>query len=149
MTAIAGTFADFKLVKTRSCAQLVIEVPIEQADGVLAALGGLPRPSKERWVGIAPLKSAPQVQVASQAPDDPFAAPTPFRDLPAAKQAGIKCTDPDFQRWLGADSDEAAAELVRQYCGVNSRSELNADPEAAAHWRKMLGSYEDDRLGRH
>ena len=50
-----GTFADFKLIKSRSTAQLVIEIPIEAADAALLALGGVPLPGKECWVAIARL----------------------------------------------------------------------------------------------
>src|SRR4051794_33494293 len=56
--AIQGTFADFKLVKTRRTVQIVIEVPIEQADQALAALGGLPQPAEEKWVAVARINGA-------------------------------------------------------------------------------------------
>ena len=62
MTAICASFADFKLIKGRKVCQLVCEVPLEQAGAALAALGGLPNPHAERWVGIAPLKEQPQGQ---------------------------------------------------------------------------------------
>jgi hypothetical protein len=52
-SAIKATFADFKIVKTRKLAQLIFEIPIEQADSALAALGGIPRSDAERWVAIA------------------------------------------------------------------------------------------------
>ena len=41
MAAIKATFSDFKLIKTRKVAQLVMEIPVEQADAALKALGGL------------------------------------------------------------------------------------------------------------
>lgn len=173
MSAIAGTFADFKLIKTRSCAQIVIEVPIEQADAALKALGGLPRPAKERWVGIAPLEAAPSVQdeeeglpphIRRMFGDDYVATSEPprrqFHDLSATAQAGIKCADADFQRWLtetkvmprgqeGQPFDaQSAADWVRRYCGIKSRSELDSNPRAAQAWKRLLGTYEDARLGR-
>ncbi len=40
MTPICATFSDFRLVKGRKVCQLVCEVPLEQADAALAALGG-------------------------------------------------------------------------------------------------------------
>ena len=55
MQRIAGTFADFKLIKGRKVAQIVVEIPIEQADAIVAALGGLPNPAVERWVAMAPV----------------------------------------------------------------------------------------------
>lgn len=39
LAAISGTFADFKLIKTRSVAQLVIEIPIEQSKKAIDAFG--------------------------------------------------------------------------------------------------------------
>lgn len=54
--AIAGTFADFKLIKTRSACQLVIEVAIENADAALSALGGVPQPGQEKPVAVARLE---------------------------------------------------------------------------------------------
>ena len=53
--AIKGCFADFKIIKTRKLAQLIIEIPIEQADAALATLGGIPRSDSERWIALARL----------------------------------------------------------------------------------------------
>lgn len=82
MTPICATFSDFRLVKGRKVCQLVCEVPLEQADAALAALGGLPNPHAERWVGIVPLKAQPQGQ------DNSGSAPSPSladaADSPAA-----------------------------------------------------------------
>lgn len=38
--AFKGTFSDLKLIKTRSVAQVVIEIPIEEADKALSPPGG-------------------------------------------------------------------------------------------------------------
>lgn len=174
MTAIRGVFSDFKLVKTRSCAQLVIEVPIELADSVLKALGGLPQPAKERWVGIAPLyppQDTPEPAPLAKEPweddgcpndDGPGDPPrvVPFKDLKPSTQAALKCGDPDFQAWMtktkvrprgyeGHPFDSATcAEFVRGFCGVTSRALLDRHPGAAVLWRELLGQYEDYRLGR-
>src|SRR4051812_4591789 len=56
-----ATFSDFRLVKGRKVAQLVFEVPIEQADQALAALGGLPQPATEAWVALARLETKAKV----------------------------------------------------------------------------------------
>jgi hypothetical protein len=48
VAAIKATFSDFRLIKGRKQAQLVLEVPIEQADNALAALGGIPQPHSDR-----------------------------------------------------------------------------------------------------
>jgi hypothetical protein len=49
---ITGSFADFKLVKTRGVVQVITEIPIEEADQALESLGGIPVPGKERHVCI-------------------------------------------------------------------------------------------------
>lgn len=122
MSAICASFADFKLIKGRKVCQLVCEVPLEQADAALAALGGLPNPHAERWVGIAPLTEQPQGQPSpgpagggnagnsSQRAGDATrqtavlpAAAKPKRDwddIPPSQQAGIAGQRADFSDWL-------------------------------------------------
>jgi hypothetical protein len=96
--AIRGTFADFRLIKGRKVAQMVVEIPIEEADAALATLGGLPQPAAERWVALAALN------VTSIKPQEKRR----FEDLKSAMQAGIRCADPPFWKFLTeqyADND--------------------------------------------
>ena|SRR5581483_1265781 len=130
--AIRGTFADFRLIKGRKVAQLVVELPIEEADGALATLGGLPRPDREAWVALA------RLNVTS-------VKPTPTK---LAMIAGMRCEDPIFQRFLieelGVDAPQdgdTAAEFVRRYCRVDSRKQLNLDPDAMDRWRDLDGKF--------
>lgn len=153
---IRGTFADFKLIKGRKVAQVVIEVPIEEADAALRALGGVPMPHLDRWCAVAllrdsiatlPSASTPPCVTAADKPMpvEPVAtapkatAPDrPWRDLKFAQQAGIMCSDDtDFWAWLRVDGEAAAADEVRRRCGVASRAELDRDPDAAERWIKL------------
>jgi hypothetical protein len=143
--AIRGTFADFRLIKGRKVAQMVVEIPIEEADAALATLGGLPQPAAERWVALAALN------VTSIKPQEKRR----FEDLKSAMQAGIRCADPPFWKFLTeqyADNDvvsnlaeircaDEAAKVVRNICGVASRSNLNLDPRAAAKWQELDAYY--------
>jgi hypothetical protein len=132
-SAAAGTFADFKIVKTRSVAQFVVEVPLEQADAALAALGGLPQQKSERWVAMALL--APEAKCPQ--PSKPHRK---WKDISPAEQAGIRCADLEFQKWARRHfdpSDMPTDQLVREICGVTSRSELNDNPNAADLWKRM------------
>jgi hypothetical protein len=137
--AIRGTFADFRLIKGRKVAQLVVELPIEEADAALATLGGLPQPAAERWVALAALN------VTSIKPQEKRR----FEELKSAMQAGIRCSVPAFWRFIGENftfraapvSEEDAADFVRKYCGVSSRSALNLDPKAAAKWQELDARY--------
>lgn len=135
--AIRGTFSDFRLVKSRSVAQLVVEIKIEEADAALATLGGLPQPASERWVALAALN------VTSIKPKERQR----WADLKAAAQAGTRCGEPAFQKFLQSinyevrNSDEAA-EAVRHYCNVDSRRQLNLDPVAADAWRELERAFQ-------
>lgn len=149
LAAISGTFADFKIVRGRKCAQLVIEVPLEQADAALNALGGLPNPAMERWVAVARLNQGKQAAEPKQAK---AADRKTWNDLPPAQRAAIKCGEESFRDFLGhkicdqrgwefpKEADEAA-QVVRLICGVESRSDLNTDSAARAAWERIENDY--------
>jgi len=142
--AIKGTFADFKLIKTRKLAQIVIEVPIEEADAALTALGGLPRPDSERWVAMARLDMS-----GTQRPSQGLGERRQFCDLPMPAQAGIMSDDLKFQLWMSklpaGKEGENAADAIRIYCGVGSRAEILPGTHAGARWLELLRSYEGRR----
>lgn len=143
---IRGTFADFKLIKGRKVAQVVIEVPIEEADAALRALGGVPMPHLDRWCAVALLRDGPAALVSAGKPmpiEPEGTAPSlmvaarPWRETKFSQQAGILCADLDFQTWLGVTDGAGAAASVRDRCGVASRAELDRDPDAAERWLKL------------
>lgn len=125
--AIAGTFADYRTVKTRKVLQLIIEVPIEQQEQAFERLG-FPVPDRDLWVAVARM----DLDAASKAP-----APKPDRTL--AQRAGILCNDVAFQRWIGVpDGDvEAAAEAMRTRLSIPSRRVLDESDTAAQAFREM------------
>lgn len=55
-----------------------------------------------------------------------------------ARLAGQLCQNPMFQEWCEAESEAAAADWVRSTCGVESRSELDHDPEAASKFHRLV-----------
>lgn len=59
-----------------------------------------------------------------------------------AKEAGRYCNDVAFQRFLGVDSPEKAAEQVRVHCGVSSRKYLDHDDEAAGEWYRLKEEFD-------
>lgn len=124
-----ATFADFRLIKGRKVAQLVFEVAIEKADEALAALGGLPQPAEEKWVAIARLET--KAKVIPIKPDN----------TKLSFEAVKRCKDPLFRKFMNAQTEEQAAEMVRQWCNVESRGGLNIDPEAAENWRKLDANF--------
>lgn len=135
--AISGTFADFRTVKGRKVAQLVIEVAIEHADDALRALGGVPRPDDPKWVAIARLDQTKAV------PERPSARKA-WADLPPSQQAAIRCTELDFKRFIHGKwdhnlvaTDEDAAQAVRDLCRVSSRKDLDANHKARVLWHQL------------
>lgn len=138
MTAISATFSDFRTVKSRKVAQLVLEVPIEQANAALKALGGVPQPDQEQWVGVAPL--------TQEAAEKPVERPKGGK---LAQRAGILCATPSFHKWLteerglSVQSEAEAAAYVREYCGVSSRADLDHDEDAGVMFSVIYDFYRD------
>lgn len=158
--AFAGSYADFKFVKTRSVCQVIVELPIEQADAFLLVFKA-PQPGKERPVALALLDPGSSNGRTSDLGSDnggstpspgakkerPQRCPTSGRPDRVTQWFGIACGEPRFQAWcrehfgMSAEVDrEVAAELVRGYCGVKSRGEFATDPEAR---QKALDLMED------
>lgn len=150
----SGSYADFKLVKTRSVASISIELPIERAEAFVA-LFGLPQPGKEQAVAIALLdmtKASPEPEtVAAVLP-----APSPEAQK-AITIAGIWPGDLAFRRWcMGyAPNDmqapdcgeDTATEWLRGELGVKSRKEIAHDPAVLAKFNRIKADY-DTACGR-
>jgi hypothetical protein len=152
--AFQGYYSDLKFIKTRSVAQVVIEIPIESGDAFVQAFG-TPNPASEVLVAIARM-NAPVVT------EEPKALAAPERrswdQLRPSQQAGIRCGEIAFQKylkevrpahWKRASFDSAmdtdakrAAECVREICGVSSRSELQKDDRAAAKWQGLKNEFD-------
>jgi hypothetical protein len=147
--AYAGVFSDFKLVKTRSMAQFIIEIPIEQADAALAAMGGVPQAGREKPVAIARINTQPP----SHAPEKPVsgqngngAGKRRWEDLSRAQRAGIMCGEGAFIRFLEecyphAINHSDTAQAVRHICGVDSRRDLDTNEQAGSTFDRVAGEY--------
>ena len=168
MTAIQATFSDFRLVKGRKVAQLIFEVPLEAANAALAALGGVPMPDKEVWVGIARLKEEssrepPEDDIEGDIAQDTISlvrrtsSPLPesksrrkFDDLPLPQQAGIIAKEPSFWRFVEwrqgrspmSVAEEESAKYIRRQVGVTSRSEIRSGTNFEPRWKMLLSAYE-------
>lgn len=136
--AIEGDYADFKIVKTRSVAQLVVEIPIEQAADMVRMFG-VPVPGSPVRVAVARLHETPQIE-ATAAPANTNGHRS-WGELSPAQQAGIRCAEPAFQKFLREEGDsavsdtESAAAYVRLVCGVHSRAHLTGN--AANLWHGL------------
>ena len=153
--AIRGTYADWRLVKTRGVVQIVIEVPLSDSGAAFDVMGGMPNPANERWFGIAPLKK--EVMSDIQPPIVSDAWPEPRQDKPArakpkrdwrdilpSNQAGIRCSEPEFAAFLREarpddwhDAMEDTKECIYLICGITSRSFLDINREASTAWHQL------------
>lgn len=150
--AIRGTYADFKLVKTRQVAQFIIEVSIEDV-GELIDLFGMPNYAEGQWVAIAPLKSE---AVSELTPAKAvYKGKTPEEQ--AVSRAAILCTDELFQDWMcqrgaaligqasfrGQSREEVTAALLRAELKIESRSEIATNEDVQNMFLKIEGQYRD------
>lgn len=158
MTAFRASYADWKVIKTRACVQVVLEVPIEQADAAYQVLGGMPLASKEVWCGVArldpekaestPPRLAPVVAVAAL-PDGVDKDRRRFDTLPYAQQAALRCNDPIYRAFLRemcsqqaayalhAKTPDSAAVALRDLCEVESRADIRPGTEAEKKWLEL------------
>lgn len=106
---------------------------------------------EENGTGIGPSPNGPQREDEGQ--ERPR---TPFRDLPRAKQAGMRIREPSFRAWLkdtyrGAwleastlfDDEQLIADcaLKKAICIISKR-DLDTWEEAGQLWDKMNASYD-------
>jgi hypothetical protein len=142
--AISGTFSDLKTVKSRSVVQLVIEVPIEQGAAVIEAFG-FPQPGAEVHVAVARLVAAPATIDHQPKEDKPRRK---FDAMPRSQQAGIRCNEVAFWRYLNercnfvfvVDDERSAGAAVREICNVKSRADLDA--HAAVSWDRLEATFQ-------
>lgn len=164
MSAILGTFADAKSIKTRGVYQLLIEIPIENADHALRVLGGIPQPAEERWVGVAPVaapkKPADETTTAKPSEATPEPVKTDTADWSEAKRkmvqrSGIIRNEPSFhayvkngwhvlwnhERHKDEADNERAAYFIRTSCGVKSCRDLDPDGKSGEAFRRLYARY--------
>ena len=68
---------------------------------------------------------------------------------PLAKLAGMWCNDPEFLKWFEATDASDAAEGIRVLCEIESRAELDSNPEAAEKFHRLIrGPYQKHLIAR-
>lgn len=148
---VPATFADFKLIKTRGQAQLILEVPIEHADRALRALGGVPA-GDERWVGIVRVTAEAARRALGQAVEPKENKEETEADR-AIKAAHAMAGDDRFQNWLRTRKGfrmpvggafDTAIQYIRQRCGVASTTEFRTKPRALSSFYALQDEYLQD-----
>jgi hypothetical protein len=147
---VGAAYADFKIIRSRKVCQVVLEIPLEQAQAFIHAFG-LPNPAQEAWVAIARLvkggipEKPEGPSAASAGPIKPYRA---FEDLPLPQQAAMRCQDLSFRDFIRGhfkkhnlqDAKDAAI-FVREWCGVESRSHIRPDTPAGDKWGQLNNRY--------
>lgn len=161
MTAVQAAFSEIQIIKSRSVMVLKCEVPLEVADKVLAALGGIPIPGEERWLALArimppdarPEPAEPHKDLArSMAGKATYAEQTPGEQ--ARTRSALLAKDPHFQDWLFVSGrvmqrgERVAADYIRGACECKeSRREIATDPEKLRAFERLEASFQLHRQG--
>lgn len=136
--AFQATFSDFRTVKGRKVCQIILEVPIEQANAALRVLGGVPDPSSAPWVAVARLKEE-AAQQPSQPPEKPKRR---WEEMKPSEQAGIACGDAAFSKFIAAQpGSENTAGRLREILDITSRRDLDHDPHKAVKWSQLYADF--------
>ena len=160
--AFKAEYADWKLIKSRRVVQIVLEIPLEEANAAHTILGGMPNPAESLWLGVARIDpragAEPTIRdrVPSGIPDTEASRPNSEFDsrdgghpkkswssMSPAQQAGMRCEKPLFQQFLSEKlkrsvvSAEEAAEAVRRFCVVSSRSDIKPHQLSGRLWKQL------------
>lgn len=159
--AIAGSLVDARNVAAHKSFRLVIDIPAEEAMKAIEAFGW-PTAVNPVPVAVARLVSQPEKGGGANTSDRRRSPALPenktgagdgkrqWSELSPAQQAGIRCGEPTFWRFLNEEISERADEVdgptsaaivVRRHCSVYTRADLNTNPAAAARWHDLDVSY--------
>jgi hypothetical protein len=137
-------------VKTMADGTLRISVDVEPRHAQAAfALFGSP--------GVPMALAALKVGAAAEAKSDEVApADEAKRDKPIAKWLALRCKEPEFRDWLkqwyrlaGPVTETEARNVVCRICDVESRGDIDGDPEAEAAFHSQIrGPYSKHNLAR-
>lgn len=68
-------------------------------------------------------------------------SPTQYNNR--VQKAGMLCRNKGFQQFLSTDSEDEAAHVLCQRCGISSRSELNGNQKAQNLFDQIIKDYEE------
>lgn len=138
--AIKAVYADYKRVKSRKVHQIIFEVPSEEWPDHYKVLGE-PNIDLSQWFGIAAMNV---VEPAPTAQDN---------GVNLAANAAILLNDPMFQKFLDqmyeitlSENKSNYDQTIKYLVGINSKSELNTNPQKAQQWRELRAEYEAWKL---
>jgi hypothetical protein len=141
-TVIQGKLVDARNVASHKCVRLYIDIPAELGASVVKMFGW---PTQVEPVDVAVARlDIGAIKPVVEAPKER----RKFADLSPAQQAALTCKEPRFWAWIreergedGCDSEGDAADYVREFCNVQSRSELNLHTGGATRWQFLCSAY--------
>lgn len=166
--AFTADYVDLRFIKSRKCAQIVVEIPIEQAAEFVAAFGA-PNPATGVPVALARIDPSKVIEASpepaqavrlTEVYDDEIRINgetiyrgdmkrRKFGDLPLVVRCAMTCEKPAFWQFLleeGHAADvlnaEQAATYVRGLCEVKSRSEIIKGSPAGDRWEMIERNFD-------
>lgn len=62
-------------------------------------------------------------------------------EFPLARRAAMRCAEGAFQKFLGVETAEGAADALRRRCDVESRKDVDRDAAARERWRALEAEF--------
>jgi hypothetical protein len=138
--AISGDYTDLRFIKGRKVCAITIEIPIEAAEDFVRAFG-TPRPAEGVPVALA--------RMMQPKAEEPARERRKMEELALPVQAALLCDREAFQRFMrerlsyrNVSDVDTAAEALREWCNVKSRSELLPGTDAASLFFKLKGEFD-------
>lgn len=137
---IDGVYADFKFVKTRGVAQVVVEIPLERA-ATFVEMFGVPNPSEETWVAVARMRAQPK-------PEKPKERQR-WEDMRPSAAAALACKSKRFQEFITERvhgdpfeiTEHEADQYLKSELGIASKTELDQLYPAGHKWPTLLADF--------
>lgn len=139
LATFKGTYSDIKLIRSRKVAMIHVEIPIEAAAAFVAVFG-MPNPAEETWIALARMNTMESTPKPKRV----------FSELPLPQQAALACKREAFWKFIAerCDIQEShcteiqAAQYVREFCNIESRSELARNEVAADLWEELYEAFQ-------
>jgi hypothetical protein len=147
--AISAQLVDIRNVGHNKSVKLTLHVPAEQAGMVMEAFGWPtavdPVPvALARLVQPAGKEVVPDTNSKSTSTDTQPASgdvPTRAPRNKLAQLAGMLGKEQLFHKYIETNNEEDAAEFIRNYCSVESRSQIRPDTLAAKRFLKLYDEF--------
>lgn len=136
---IQADYVNWRTVVGRKTLQLIFEIDISLQGDVLEMLGP-PRtdvsvPCAIALLDMKAVKAESQESVANGHPKKSWP------ELARSQQAGILCSDEDFQRYFGVSTTLDASAKLKEHFHISSRTVLDSDPEMGPRWDEFVALY--------